>query len=131
MNQRRNILSIGLMFTFVTALAAGDPVWSQTTEPMLSIEVGTHSAGIMRIALDSSNRILVTGFEDKTVRVWDISGRGELLRVLRPPVDAGNVGEIRGVALSPDGGTVACRRPYRLAGGGRCGCSFSTGRQAP
>ena len=30
------------------------------------------------------------------------------LRILRPPADAGNVGEIRSVALSPDGGTVAC-----------------------
>ncbi len=108
MNRGRNILSIGLMFTFVAALAVGDTAWAQTSEPILSVEVGTHSAGIMRIALDPSNRILVTGSEDKTVRVWDISGRGELLRILRPPVDAGNVGEIRSVALSPDGGTVAC-----------------------
>ncbi len=75
---------------------------------MLSVEVGTHSARIIRIALDPSNRILVTGSQDKTVRVWDISGRGELLRILRPPADAGAVGMINGVALSPDGGTVAC-----------------------
>ena len=108
MNQCRKILSIGLICTFVAVLAVGEPAWAQTSEPILSVEVGTHSAGIMRIAMDPSNRILVTGSEDKTVRVWDISGRGELLRILRPPVDAGAVGRINGVALSPDGGTVAC-----------------------
>jgi WD40 repeat protein len=108
MNQGKNILSIVLMFTFVAVLAVGEPACAQTSEPILSVEVGTHSAGIMRIALDASNRILVTGSEDKTVRVWDISGRGELLRILRPPVGADNVGRINSVALSPDGGTVAC-----------------------
>ena len=108
MNQGRYILSIGLICTFVAVLAAGEPACAQTSEPILSVEVGTHSAGIMRIAMDPSNRILVTGSEDKTVRVWDISGRGELLRILRPPADAGTVGKINSVALSPDGGTVAC-----------------------
>ncbi|MDP1990076.1 MAG: caspase family protein [Syntrophales bacterium] len=108
MKQGRYFLSIGLICTLVALLATGEPAWAQTSEPILSVEVGTHSAGIMRIAMDPSNRILVTGSEDKTVRVWDISGRGELLRILRPPADAGAVGRINGVALSPDGGTVAC-----------------------
>jgi WD40 repeat protein len=108
MNQDKNVRPIVLACTFVVVLATFQLALAQTTEPMLSIEVSTHSAGIMRIALDASNRILVTGSEDKTVRVWDISGRGELLRVLRPPADTGNVGRINGVALSPDGGTVAC-----------------------
>ena len=84
------------------------PASAQTSDPILRVEVGTHNAGVMRIATDPSNSILVTGSEDKTVRVWDISGRGELLRILRPPVDAGNVGKIHGVAVSPDGATVAC-----------------------
>ena len=43
----------------------------------LSVEVRTHNAGIMRIAMDPSNRVRVTGCEDKTVRLWHISGRGE------------------------------------------------------
>ena len=108
MNQGRNILSIGLICTFVAALNVWEPAWAQTSEPILSVEVGTHNAGILRIAMDPSNRILVTGSEDKTVRVWDISGRGDLLRILRPPADAGTLGKIHSVALSPDGGTVAC-----------------------
>ena len=77
-------------------------------EPILRLEVGVHNAGIWGIAIDSSNRILVTGSDDKTVRVWDISGRGELLRILRPPVGEGEEGQIFAVALSPDGRTVAC-----------------------
>ena len=84
MNQCRNIISIGLIFTFVAVLTVGGPAYAQTSEPILSVEVGTHNAGIMRIALDPSNRILVTGSEDKTVRVWDISGRGELIAYPAP-----------------------------------------------
>ena len=108
MNLGKFNLSIILACTLVAALMTFGPAWAQTSEPILSVEVGTHNAGIMRIAMDPSNRILVTGSEDKTVRVWDISGRGELLRILRPPVDTGNVGKISAVALSPDGATVAC-----------------------
>jgi WD40 repeat protein len=77
-------------------------------EPILRLDVGTHNAGVWGLALDPSNRILVTSSEDKTVRVWDISGRGELLRVLRPPVGKGEEGHIFAVALSPDGKIVAC-----------------------
>jgi WD40 repeat protein len=79
-----------------------------TREPILRLDVGTHNAGVWGIALDPSNRILVTGSEDKTVRVWNISSRGELLRVLRPPVGEGEEGHIFTVALSPDARTVAC-----------------------
>jgi len=84
------------------------PVLPETTEPILRVEVGAHNAGIWKVATDPSNRLLVTGSEDKTVRVWDISGRGELLRILRPPVGQGEEGQIFAVAVSPDGKTVAC-----------------------
>jgi WD40 repeat protein len=84
-----------------------EPVLAQTTEPILRTELGTHNAGIFSIAIDPSNRILVTGSEDKTVRVWDISGGVRLLRILRPPVARWEQGQIFAVALSPDGRTVA------------------------
>ena len=82
--------------------------WAQTTEPILRMELGTHNAGIFSIAIESSNRTLVTGSEDKTVRLWDFSDRVKLLRTLRPPVGEGEQGQIFAVALSPDGRIVAC-----------------------
>ena len=108
MNRSRKILSACFLFVSTILAFTGNPAGAQTSKPILTVEVGTHSAGIQRIALDSSNRILVTGSDDKTVRVWDISGRGELLRILRPPANEEAGGRIKGLALSPDGDTVAC-----------------------
>jgi len=75
--------------------------------PILRIDAGMHTAVIKRIGVDAENRFLVTGSDDKTVRVWDL-GTGRLLRTLRPPLGPGNEGKVFAVALSPDGATVAC-----------------------
>ena len=56
--------------------------------------------------MDAAERFLVSGSEDKTVRVWDLA-TGALLQTLRVPIDEGDVGKIYAVALSPDGSTVA------------------------
>ena len=85
MNQNKLNRSIILACISCRCLNDIRPAWAQTAEPILRVEVGTHNAGIWDIAIDPSNRILVTGSEDKTVRVWDISGRGQQLRILRPP----------------------------------------------
>ena len=82
--------------------------WGQSAEPILRMELGTHNAGIFALAIDPANRILVTGSEDKTVRVWDISDGARLLRILRPPVGDWEQGQIFAVALAPDGRTIAC-----------------------
>jgi WD40 repeat protein len=108
MNQGEILLSTWLLFPFVAVLTTSGPASPQPTERILRVEVGTHNAGIMRAAMNPPNRLLVTGCEDKTVRVWNLSRRRELLRILRPPVDVGNEGKIHGVALSPEAGTVAC-----------------------
>lgn len=117
----KKICSVQLLgMAFLLFLGDGG-VWTaraQTTKPILRIEAGTHNAGIWDMALDPFNRLLLTASEDKTVRVWDISGKGGLLRVLRPPVGEGEEGHIFTVALSPDAQIVAC--------GGRTG-SFNQG----
>jgi WD40 repeat protein len=81
------------------------------TEPIPRIETGMHTAIINRIGIDSSCRLMVTGSDDKTARVWALpeNGIGEpkLLRVLRVPIGPGNAGKIYAVALSPDGRIVA------------------------
>ena len=74
--------------------------------PFLRIETGTHTASIWRIDADSAGRFLVTGSDDKTVRIWDLAN-GQLLRTLRAPIGEGNEGKIYSVAISPDGELVA------------------------
>jgi WD40 repeat protein len=78
-----------------------------SSEPILRIETGMHTAVIRRIDVDAASRFLVTASEDKTARVWDLRD-GRLLQTLRPPIGAGNQGKLFAVAISPDGATVAC-----------------------
>jgi len=65
-----------------------------------------HTANITHIGVDAAGRYLVTGSDDKTVRVWELA-TGRLLRTLRPPIGAGDEGKIYAVAISPDGRLVA------------------------
>jgi WD40 repeat protein len=75
-----------------------------------------HTAAIFQIGVDAANRYLVTGSEDKTVRVWELAS-GRLLRTLRLPIGSGNEGKVFGVALSPDGTTVAAGGATRAVPG--------------
>ena len=99
------------MVAFVVCLfrpSAGEP--QQTKVPseqgILRIETGMHNDTIRRIGLDRERRSLVTGSDDKTVRVWNLKD-GTLVKTLRPPIGSGNEGRIYAVAISPDGKTVA------------------------
>jgi WD40 repeat protein len=97
---------VGVFLVFalwLSPVSAAEP----TREPILRIEAGMHTAAIRSISVDAANRYLVTGSQDKTVRIWDLATE-RLLRVLRPPIGAGNEGMIFAAAISPDGATVAC-----------------------
>ena len=87
-----------------TLAVSGPPI---PTEPILTIEAGLHSNSIRDMATDEAGRWLVTGSIDKTVRIWDAQN-GRLLGILRPPVGRLGDGVILTVAVSPDGGTIAC-----------------------
>ncbi|MGH6815844.1 MAG: hypothetical protein ACREC6_09070, partial [Hyphomicrobiaceae bacterium] len=77
-------------------------------DPMLRIEAGMHTAQINRIGVDAACRWMVTGSEDKTVRLWDVTGAAaRLVRTLRVPIGEGDDGKIYAVALSADGRLVA------------------------
>jgi WD40 repeat protein len=81
------------------------------TEPIPRIETGMHTAVINRVGVDRDCRVLVTGSDDKTARLWALPEQGmgapKLLRVLRVPIGQGDDGKIYAVALSPDGRFVA------------------------
>ncbi|HMW81946.1 MAG TPA: WD40 repeat domain-containing protein, partial [Accumulibacter sp.] len=79
------------------AALAGEP----TSEPLLRLETGMHTAPIKRIATDAAGRWAVSASDDKTARVWDLAAppRGGQAAddraaapavVLRPPQDAGD-----------------------------------------
>ena len=65
-----------------------------------------HTATIKRISLTADGRMMATGSDDKTVRLWSLPD-GKLLRTLRPPIGPGNDGKVYAVALAPDGSWVA------------------------
>lgn len=99
---RQWICMVALLCAGISLANAAEP----SSEPILRIEAGMHTAMINRVSVDSAGRYAVTASDDKTARVWDLSS-GALLRVLRPPIGDGNLGKIYCVAITPDGETVA------------------------
>jgi WD40 repeat protein len=97
---------LAVMLCFSAGGQAQDAAPELPTEPILRIETGKHNAIIHRIDTDAANRFAVTTSDDKTVRVWSLP-EGRLMRVLRVPIDQGNIGKAYAGAISPDGTTVA------------------------
>jgi len=73
---------------------------------VLRIETGMHTAKIGRIAIHPGTNILASASYDKTLRLWSLTD-GRLIRTLRVPIGAAREGALYGVAISPDGGTIA------------------------
>jgi len=92
---------------FATTIYKERPPNNISKEPAFRIETGMHISPARRIGVDAENRYAVTGSDDKTVRVWEVS-TGKLLKTLRPPIGTGYEGYIYSVDISPDGKTVAC-----------------------
>jgi WD40 repeat protein len=68
----------------------------------IRIDAGMHLAPIKRIAVTADGKMLATGSDDKTVRLWSLPG-GEQIRTLRPRIAEGDVGKIYAVAIDPAG----------------------------
>jgi WD40 repeat protein len=74
--------------------------------PFLRIETGMHTAPIWRIGVDAGCRLLATGSEDKTIRLWS-SPEGKLKKIIRLPIGERDIGKIYAIALSPNGDFLA------------------------
>ena len=74
--------------------------------PVLAVDPGMHTARIEAQAVDAAGRFVVTGSDDRTVRIWS-AAEGKLLGTIWIPVGPGYVGVVGAVAISPDGSTIA------------------------
>lgn len=94
-------LAMGMALELAPAKAAEPPA-----TPMLRVETGMHTTLIRRILVDAPRDRLITSSDDKTIRVWQMPEQ-RLVSVLRVPIGQGHEGQVFGIALSPDGKTLA------------------------
>ena len=100
---------LGVLGWFTVQELRESPLTAPPTPPagaVLRLELGVHSAPIRQIAVDQAERYLVTGSDDRSVRIWELES-GELRQVLRPPLGSGDASRINAVAISPDGSRIA------------------------
>jgi WD40 repeat protein len=100
-NIKHNFVMLALLLSVATIHAS-----ELSTEPMLRLETGMHTAMINRLGVDAAERFLLTASDDKTLRLWDLH-TGDLLKTYRVPIGADNEGKLYSGAISPDGEWVA------------------------
>jgi WD40 repeat protein len=100
------IFGLILLLSSATASAQAVDGDGLFREPFLVVDPGMHTALIKTLDSDAAGRFLVTGSDDKTVRIWSAAD-GRLQRTIRVPAGTGNLGKVYAVAISPDGATVA------------------------
>lgn len=81
----------------VTASGDGTArVWDTRSDDLIAVLMG-HDAGVTTAAFDRGGGRVVTGARDRTVRIWDIASGSQRAQL------EGHSGQIRRVAISPDG----------------------------
>jgi WD40 repeat protein len=100
------LLTLGLY----VALTAGT-AWSQDevrnfNQPILMVETGGHHAPVRSLIWQKGpTPVLLSGGEDKVVKVWDFQTGPRLVRSIRPPIWRGPAGRIQALAITePDAG---------------------------
>ena len=76
------------------------------TDPQLVLDAEGHTGTVRAAVFSRDGTQLITAGHDKTIRIWDTE-TGKSTRVFRPPTGSEQIGEIFGLALSPDGKTLA------------------------
>ncbi|OWU86711.1 hypothetical protein ATO6_01690 [Oceanicola sp. 22II-s10i] len=96
-----------LVLPVVAALLSVMPAVAQDTPDFrLELDTGGHRAVIRALSADAEGRRIASVSDDKTVRIWDLSG-ASAPSVLRGFMGDGNDGLVNAVALSSDGSRVA------------------------
>jgi len=91
------------VFIWSSLLVADDGV---SPEVMLGLNTSGHNGHITRVLIDRMRSQLISVSHDKTIRFWDLATFAPV-RVLRPPMGRGQVGELYSASLSPDGAWLA------------------------
>lgn len=74
--------------------------------PILRIETGMHGVRVSRLAVTPDGKLLVSGSYDHTLRLWSLPDLAPI-RTIRLPSDDKDEGWVYGVAVTPDGKTIA------------------------
>ncbi|HWW77143.1 MAG TPA: WD40 repeat domain-containing protein, partial [Pyrinomonadaceae bacterium] len=70
-------------------------------DPILVIDPGGHTRFVKDVVFTADGRQLVSGGDDKVIRVWDVAA-GKTVRTIRGQLGPGAEGTIYALALSPD-----------------------------
>src|SRR5271157_4561145 len=96
------LLGIGPQRLIVEPAMAQDEV-KNYKKPILTVETGGHHARVRSLLWQDTSTVL-SGGEDKVVKVWDLQQGQRLARSLRPPIWRGPAGTIYAMAMTrPDG----------------------------
>lgn len=99
----RSIVWLGFGPDSLLAIASAGQVrlFDPETAKVRTTLGAVHDAPILCGAFDAAGRILVTGTEEQTIRVWDLS------EATQKSVLTGHTNKVAAVAFSPDGKTLA------------------------
>lgn len=98
----------------VAFLACGSAEAGELGDPYLMIDASGHTALVRALVFTRDGGLLVSGGDDKTVRIWDWRAE-KTLRQIYVPAGPGEFGKIYALALSPDEKWLAVAsepRPY-------------------
>jgi WD40 repeat protein len=111
-DRSRALNAIGVIALLAGLLLPGEQLRAQEVDkdglysvPFLVLDPDMHTAPIKVMVTDAAGRYIITGSDDRTVRVWSAND-GRLLRTIQLP-NGPDVGQVYTLAISPDGNTIA------------------------
>ncbi|MDE0313890.1 MAG: hypothetical protein OXM61_03230, partial [Candidatus Poribacteria bacterium] len=83
------------------AVASAIGIWIYNAQTGQELDLYTgHTAEVLSISFSPDGTTIVSGSDDKTIRLWD-TNTGEHIRTL-----SGHTNSVNGVSFSPDGTTI-------------------------